>query len=78
MKCLKKINLAKDKNKVIYFAFCAYLVLQLLAITSLFFGNDIFELVLKICRYMCYGVFTFEILIDRQKISKIELCLILL
>ena len=73
---LKKIY--NKKNEIICYTFCFYMILQLLSITSIFFGQNNLEIFLKIGRYICYSIFAINIIAERKKISKEELILMLL
>lgn len=71
-----KLKIIKYKDVIIYIIFSIYIFLQLLSITSAFYGNDLVELVLKVCRYLCYAVFMLKIIIDRKDVSILECCLV--
>ncbi len=73
---LKRIY--NKKNEIIRYTFCFYMILQLLSITSIFFGQNQLEIYLKICRYICYSIFALNIIAERKNISKEEIILVLL
>lgn len=73
---LKKIY--NNKNVIIQYTFYFYMILQLLSVTSVFFGQSALEIYLKICRYICYSIFAINIILERKKITKEEIILTIL
>lgn len=77
-----KLENIKEKyfslNNYIYYLFCVYMATLMLSNSTIYMTNDVFNLGIKLIRYVCYLGFAISIILDLKKGQKITYKVVIL